>query len=411
MSTPFASKGFTRTGLPRRPASSARGRRRDDRRGIALIVVIGTIMFLTALVTDISFGARIRFLTATHERDEAKAYWLSVTGVNLYRLVLVANKQMGDNSMLAELGLGDSLWQTIPFINTGLLRMFISSDGDVEDEDLETFEQTGEVSEEVREESVEETTRFGSRNFLDFDGDFMAAVEGEECGININKLATRSADDRPEDTTTGKQLVGLMSGEENDQWLRDRSLERLDLIGNLADWVDADSVVASGKGGYEDDFYNSQPSPYLAKNAAFDTLAELRLVEGWQDEVFDRWGQQLTIYGNGKINITCADDTVMAGMLQAHLTPRPTDSEAAAIIALVRDYMATASFKSGSDFVKYLQDQGFSPDDELASEVGVKTQVFTITSTGTVGDATAQITAVVDFTSSSSGTIRYWRVD
>ncbi len=400
---------WSRVGLP--GSTKARVRRRGDRRGIALIVVIGTIMFLTALVTDISFGARVRFLTATHERDEAQAYWLAVTGVNLYRLVLKANKEMGDNPMLAELGLGDSLWQTIPFINTGLLRMFIASDGDVEEDELATFEQTGEVSEEVREESAEETTRFGSRAFLDFDGDFMAAVEGEECGINVNKLAARSADDRPEDTTVGKQLVGLMSGEENDQWLRDRNLDRLDLIGNLADWVDADTNVSSGKGGYEDDFYNSQPQPYLSKNARFDTLTEIRLVEGWQDDVFDRWGEQITIYGSGKINITCADDVVMAGLLQAHLTPRPTDSEVAAIIALVRDYASTASFRSGADFVDYLKNQGFTPDSELANEVGIKTNVFTITSTGTVGDATVQITAVVDYTSSGEGTVLYWRVD
>ncbi len=407
----FVRNGFARTGLPARPAAGGRGRRRGDRRGIALIVVIGTIMFLTALVTDISFGSRIRFLTAVHERDEAKAYWLSVTGVNLYRLVLLANKQMGDNPLLQELGLGDSLWQTLPFINTGLLRMFISSDGNLDEDEVSEFEQTGEVSDEVREESAEATTRFGSRAFLDFDGDFMAAVTGEECGINVNRLASRDADTRPEDTTTGKQLLGLMSGEENDAWLRERNLERLDLIGNLADWVDADTNVASGKGGYEDDFYNSQPQPYLAKNARFDTRTELRLVEGWQDDVYDRWAAQLTIYGNGKINITCADDVVMAGLLQAHLTPRPTDSEVGVIIGLVREYMATASFKKGSEFVDYLKNQGYSPSDELAAEVGIKTNVFTITSTGTVGDATVQITAVVDYTSSSGGTVLYWRVD
>lgn len=389
----------------------SRARRRGDRRGIALIVVVGTLMFLTALVTDISFGARVRFLTAVHERDEAKSYWLGVTGVNLYRLVLVFNKKMGESETLANLGLGDSLWQTIPFINTGLLRMFISSDGDLEKDEVSEFEQTGEVSEEVREDSVEGGTRFGNRAFLDFDGDFMAAVTGEECGINVNKLASRASTERPEDTTVGKQLVGLMSGEENDQWLRERNLDRLDLIGNLADWVDADSNVASGKGGYEDDFYNSQPAPYLAKNAKFDTRTELRLVEGWSDEVYDRWANQLTIYGSGKINITCADDVVMAGLLQAHLTPRPTDSEVAAILALIRENMAITSFKNGQEFVKFLQQQGFNPSDALANEISVKTQVFTITSTGTVGDASAQITAVVDFTSSSEGTILYWRVD
>ncbi len=395
---------FARAGLPLR-------RRRGDRRGIAIIVVIGTIMFLTVLVTDITFGARVRFLTAVHERDEAKAQWLALTGVNLYRLVLTANRQLGNNSMIQQLGLGDSLWQTIPFINTGLLRMFIASDGDVEEEDLAQFEQSGEVSEEIREESTEETSRFGSRNFLDFDGDFSAEVRGEECGINVNRLSSRSTEDRPEDTATGKQLLGLMTGEEHDQWLRDRNLEKLDLIANLADWVDADNIVASGKGGYEDDFYNSLASPYLAKNAAFDTRAELRLVEGWQDEVYDRWGEQLTIYGSGKVNVACADDVVLAGLIKAHVLPVPTDTEIERILGDLRSYMSMSSFSNGSQFVTYLKDQGLTVDDDMADEIGTKTNVFTITSTGQVGDATARITAVVDYTSSNEGTVLYWRVD
>ncbi len=390
---------------------SALRRRRGDRRGIAIIVVIGTIMFLTALVTDISFGARVRFLTAVHERDEAKAQWLALTGVNLYRLVLVADKQLSSNTMFQSMGLGATLWQTIPFINTGLLRMFLASDGDVEEEDVASFEQTGEVSEKIREESVEETTRFGSRNFLDFDGDFQAEVRGEECGINVNALASRSTDERPEDTSTGKQILGLMTGEEPEAWLRDRNLDRNDLIANLADWVDADNIVASGKGGYEDDFYNNLPSPYIAKNARFDTRAELRLVEGWQDDVYDRWAEQLTIYGSGKVNITCADDIVLSGLIKAHVLPVPADTEIERILADMRSWMSMDSFTSGSQFATWLKDQGLQVDDALASAVTTKTKVFTITSTGQVGDATAKITAVVDYTSSSEGTVLYWRVD
>jgi general secretion pathway protein K len=386
-------------------------RRRGDRRGIALIVVVGTLMFLTALVTDITFGARVRFLTAVHERDEAKAQWLALTGVNLYRLILVANKQLGNNSYIAQLGLGDSLWQTIPYINTGLLRMFISSDGDIEDEELASYEATGEVSEEVREESSEATSRFGNRNFLDFDGDFMAEVRGEECGINVNALASRSSTDRPEETATGKQIIGLMTGEEHDQWLRDRNLEKVDLVANLADWVDADNIVASGKGGYEDDFYNSLASPYLSKNARFDTRDEIRLVEGWQDEVFDRWGEQLTIYGSGKVNITCADDTVLAGLIKAHVLPIPVDTELERILTDLRSYMSMSSFTNGAQFVTWLKDQGLSVDNTLANEISVKTSVFTITSTAQVGDASAKITAVIDYTSSDEGTVLYWRVD
>ena len=395
---------FVRRSLP--PA-----RRRGDRRGIALIVVVATVMFLTALVTDISFGARVRFLAAAHERDEAKSYWLAQTGVAIYRLVLMGDRQMQGNQMVSQMLGGVTLWQSIPFINTGLLRMFAAGGGDVEEDDVEAYAQTGQVSEEVEAESREDTTHFGNRNFLDFDGDFSAEIKGEECGINVNAMASRSSTTRPSDTATGKQILGLMTGEENDQWLRDRNLDKYDLVDNLGDWIDADTLVASGKGGYEDDFYNSLPSPYVAKNARFDTIQEIRLVEGWQDEVFDRWGSSLTIYGSGKVNISCADDTVLAGLIKAHVTPIPTDTEIQRILGELHNYTSMATFSSGSEFVTWLTDQGVTPDSDLASEVTTKTKVFTITSVGTVGDASAKITAVIDYTSSNQGTMVYWRVD
>lgn len=395
---------FVRRTLPR-------PQRRKDRRGIALIVVIATVMFLTALVTDIAFGARVRFLAAAHERDEAKSYWLAQTGVAIYRLILMGDRQMQGNSMVSQMLGGVTLWQSIPFVNTGLLRMFAAGGGDVDEEDVADYAQTGEISEKVEEESREDTTHFGNRNFLDFDGDFTAEVKGEECGINVNALASRSSTERPEDTATGKQILGLMSGEDNDQWLRDRNLDKYDLISNLGDWVDADTLVASGKGGYEDDFYNSLPSPYVAKNARFDTLQEIRLVEGWQDEVFDRWGSSLTIYGSGKVNITCADDTVMAGLIKAHVTPIPTDTEIERILGEFHNYTSMTTFTSGREFVTWLTDQGVTPDSDLANEISTKTRVFTITSTGQVGDASAKITAVIDYTTSNQGTMVYWRVD
>ena len=393
---------------------------RRDRKGIAILVAITTFMFMSTLVTDISFGARVRFLNAAHERDEAKAYWLANTGIGLYRILLVANKQIAGNEMiksyLDQMGIpaNDALWSMIPFINTGLLRLIFVEGSSLDEEDVEGLGSSGRVSDEVAQESREEGGgRFGGKNFLDFEGDFNATVRGEDCRVNVNQLSTRTADKLPQDTAVGQQLTGLMSGEENDAWLRERNLDRIELIGNLADWVDSDNTVASGRGGYEDDFYNRQSPPYLSKNAKFDTQQEIRLVEGWQDEVYDRWASQITIYGSGKININCADETVLAGLLKAYITPVPSDDDCQRILELMREQTAVTSFSKGKDFSNWLttnlQMGTVSPD--LASAVDVKTTVFTVESTGQVGDGVAMITAVLDFSTSSSGKTTYWRVD
>lgn len=407
--------GVRRTALVRgfRPE-----RRRQDRRGVALLMVIGTLMFLTVLVTDIGFGARVRFLTAVHERDEQKAYWLAQTGVNVYRLILTANKAIASNAMFKSaiegMGIpaGDALWQMVPFINTGLLRML--SGGDTpDDEEIEEFAKTGEVSEEVREESREQTSsRFGNRNFLDFDGDFSAEVRGEDCRINVNKLGDISSSADWQNDATALQLYGLLSGEENETFLRERNLERWDLIGNLKDWVDADGNVSSGRGGYEDDHYNTQRWPYLAKNADFDTWEEIRMVEGWQDDVFQRFGSQLTIYGSGKVNINCADDQVLTGLLKAYGGGTMSDDELKNLLALVKESTALTPPKSAKEWVEALTNVGFPATSGLDQVVDVKTTVFTIVSTGTVGDANSRISVVVNFGGNTAGgQVKYWRVD
>ncbi len=409
---------FRRRGLLPRREGAARPRARRDRKGVALLFVITTVMFLAVFVTDIAYGARVRFLAATHERDEAKAYWLANTGVGVYRLILTANKQLaksGFAQQLASFGInaGDALWQMVPFINTGLLRMIAGTGGDPSEDELAEVAQTGQVSDEIAAESREGTgTRFGNRNFLDFDGDFSASVRGEDCRINVNSLALRNPETPVQETPAGQQIYGLLSGEENEQFLRDRNLDRWDLINDLADWVDTDNTVGSGKGGYEDDLYNTLASPYLAKNAKFDTLQELRLVRGWQDDVYDRFGEQLTIYGAGKVNINCADDAVLKGLLKAYATRALTDDELDRILADLRAYMTMATFANGKAFADWVKTNGnFEPKGDLASAVSTSTNVFTLTSTGLVGDATTTITTVVDYSSSNEGQVIYWRVD
>ena len=70
------------------------GTRKQRRSGIALLVAMSTVLVLTVVVTELSYNARVRYLIAAHEKERAQAYWVSQTGINLYKLLLGANKQM-----------------------------------------------------------------------------------------------------------------------------------------------------------------------------------------------------------------------------------------------------------------------------------------------------------------------------
>ncbi len=394
-----------------RPRRSAMRRRR--RSGIALLVAMSTVLILTVVVTELTYNARVRYLIAAHEKERAQAYWVSQTGINLYKLILSANKGMEGSSaggMAESLGIniGDALWQWVPIINTGLMRMLFASGGDVDDDDMEAFKATGTVSDEI-DEASREASRFSDKNFLDFDGDFNAEVTDEDSKLNVSLLANHSGFIK--ESAIGQQLFGLMSGEENDSWFRDRNVDPWEIIANLKDWVDTDTMGSGRSGGQEDSLYNNRSSPYLAKNAAFDTFDEIRLVEGWQDDVMERFGEQLTIHGAGKVNINTAPDEVLFALIKAYVMPTPMDQEVLRIVEQIREHMWFANFNNGKDFARFLGNLGYTVSDDLQAQLGKSSKTFRVVSTGLVGNTTVTTTAIIDYNSSQVGEVIYWRVD
>jgi general secretion pathway protein K len=400
-------------------------RRRQS--GVAILLVVTTLMILTVIVSELAYAARVRFLVSAHTRDRVQALWIARSGLNFYRLILVANHELENNeqikSMAEQFGMPiDNLWQMLPMLNTGLLRMLMGTGGDVDDLEestLESLRTEGRISEEDREKLDKEasSSRFNDRDFLSFDGDFSAEVKDHESRINVNAFANEQGVTTIMESPTAQLLIGLMSGEENDTWFRERNLNRDELIGNLKDWVDQDSVRSGGLGGYEDNLYNTLDPPFLTKNAPFDSIEEIRVVAGWEGEVFDKFKDSLTVYGDpaGKVNINTIDDPVLIGLIRGCVSPMPTDQQV----------MQTLEVMSTNDpFLSYLQDgaaltRGLTqagltvPDPSCLPNKTTKTsQTFTITSVGMVGDSSATITAILDFSQGSNeGKLVYWRVD
>ena len=389
----------------------------SKRRGVALLMVTMCLAFVGSVGADIGLSGRVRMMKAVHQRDELMAEGLARAGVNMYQLVLVANKQLGSNNSLSAgaemmgVNLGNALWKAIPNLNTGLLRMFLVSDGDVEEEDVDRLMTEGLTLEERAESREESASLFDDKGFLDFEGDFIAEVSDEDAKVSIKGLQNTDATKPLQENPTAIQLYGLMSGDENDQWFYDRNIDRWDLIANLKDWMDTDTNRSGARGGYEDDLYNRLESPYLSKNASFDTKEEIRLVEGWQDAVYERFGDKITIYGVGKINVNSASDEVLKGLFKAYISPIPTDSTCELLLEQLKEYKLLTDFRSGDEFFNWLETQGQSVDEAIKSAVGTTSTVFRVVSTGFVGDTSRTITAVFDFSGNSEGDILYWRLE
>src|SRR4029450_10464 len=152
---------------------------RRRRSGVALLMVVAVLMVMTTLITDVTYASRVRLLVSTHERDRAEAYYLARSGVLMYQLVLVADRYVKEQ-LGQYLGVSLSLWQMVPVINTGLMRMIFAAEGDkstVNQDEVNTFLTTGQVSETVADAALEESASgvFGDKAFLDFTGACAAA--------------------------------------------------------------------------------------------------------------------------------------------------------------------------------------------------------------------------------------------
>lgn len=132
----------------------------------------------------------------------------------------------------------------------------------------------------------------------------------EESKVNINKA----------DIQILKAVIQAATGVDD--------TEAQALAASLIDWRDADSSLSIPLGSAEDSYYRNEKYPYEAKDSPFEVLDEVRLVKGFNANIFEKLEKYITIYGSGRINVNTAGKTVLyaigvpAGMLDKILDIR-----------------------------------------------------------------------------------------
>jgi general secretion pathway protein K len=150
-------------------------------------------------------------------------------------------------------------------------------------------------------------------------------LEDEESKVNINKASL--------------DCIGRICG----------------IYSNIApgviDWRDSNN--AETPGGAEEGYYQSLRSPYHCKNAPFESLPELLLVQGVSPEAYSDLAPALTVYGDGKININTAPLRVLNAI--------GVDSTISELII---------RFRKGEDGIEgTLDDRGFKKTSEIVDSL------------------------------------------
>lgn len=418
-----------------KPSGKRVGGSRSHPTGVALLSVMMGLALMSSVVTDMSYNEMVRYKLAIYERDSVKAESLAHSGTNIARLLLAA--QGAIQPMLTQLAAAQvplpahTLWQLIPLesdllkgMTTGALQSTFGMDVS------EALEERAETMEQRRSDLASsfdpDADGAGLQPFEPpeggfgaFDGNFSVQIQDEESKVSLRGWANQLTPVAR--YAYGQRLFGLFQPEKYDFLFLERDnwgnrVTREELVAHIYDYIDSDEEATEPSAdmaqwgrmnsGSEDGNYTSYTG-IEPKNAYFDSLQELRLVHGISDEHMLAFGDSLTIYGEGKINLLSANNRALEMLVRLCAMdmsdPSLQDPQwMGETLSLWEEYRYLTPDEGGGPlspigFKSFLQDSRFM---ELNNEICDNTMTtesknFSVRSTGTIGDVSRTVTMVL----------------
>lgn len=394
-------------------------RRHKRERGLALMVVLLTLAVVTSVVVEFQYSSSVDLQLAYNARDELQAEYNALTALRMRAMLLKESRQLQGrlNEVMNSLGAGGGpgggqlpigqLLDLVP-VDCGLLSSVIreSDEGLAEsfdDEDAAKAEKDAEPA------SI-------------FVGECEATSVSEHAKISLNVLSSANG---------GQNVFGLLV-----RLLQDPRFERHfdeddrngthaetpeELVGAIADWVDTDRNERINEVSDEDSNYARLRDFYKAKNAPMDSLAELQMVHGVDDELYDLLRDQLTIYtGSEQIDLNTASETQLLFGLLGAMRPEVTMEQAN--LGITQLYFQLAEMRSAMMGMSTMNVSVLTSMVETAGLGGLidtsrfadifsdqpQTTWYTINASGRAGNVQRSVTAVFQ---AQEGKFYYYRVE
>jgi general secretion pathway protein K len=401
-----------------------RQRRRVRERGIAIIMVLSAIVVLTVMLAQFQDDTSAAVASATADRDGVKAEYMARSAVNLARLVIA----------------------TEPTVRAAISPLYMLMKS--KPPQLPVWEFSDRLLAAFNDQdSVKD---FGNSLGLDMSlgknlgmagGKFQLSIVDEDAKIDVNLGAANDI----AHIRLAREIMGLISPILYDPMFQDRDAngqfhDRLQTCAAIIDWADVDeqnfncdtSSNAPASHGVEDSSYSLLQKPYRRKNAPFDSLDELHLVNGITDDFWATFidpdptnpkKRVMTVWGQGLVNVNTANAQTLlaitcAGAPTAEICTDPNQASAFLLgITMARGITQGAPiFGSPQDFLQMMKGQGmlgpmvtllgmkpvkFLSDSEFLKSITIESKMFSIYAVGVVKgykrETRTAIHAVVDF--------------
>lgn len=348
-------------------------RRACGRSGSALILVLWIIGMLSMIVVSFAFEAHLEGRVVSYSRKKIKAEQFAISGFELAKSYLDHSGEIT---------------------------------GDEEDEDREG-DPRYEASSALHYGKNAHVEYHFTNSAGEEEGTVSVDIEPEDSKRNLNKL-----------TEEDWERILEVAGVPEDDWPT--------LIDSYFDWIDEDDNERES-GAETSGYYEELETPYAAANAPFGSVRELLLVRGFTESLLtggiydpENTGESrtvisngierlLSVYGEGKVNINAIPPTQEGFDLLMTLPGIEDELTAQAVLeereeggnlnASDEDVQAFRSVGDAQGRLSSIVDGG-----EFFNSISTQSEIFRITSIGTVGRVSKRITATVYF----SGDV--WRI-
>lgn len=281
-------------------------------RGIALIAIIMAMALTAVVVAEFSTSTTVDQRAATNIEADMQAHFLARSAMNLAELVIRVqtdaidklNQQFKMDIQLAEY--------------TGF---FIGAFGGSKDE-------VAGVAALLGGGGAGELKGLGVPN-----GNFDVQITTDDGKINLNcasgitGTAAQTLAVKLQSLFYPDAYDPIFETADADGWRRDRTLQ----VEAIIDYIDQDQtkydVISGGanRGAPEDYGYETLDDDYQPKNYALDTVGEIKLIRGVDDRFWKLFGNNLTVYGACKENLTAINDPKQLASIIALAAKNPDD--------------------------------------------------------------------------------------
>lgn len=311
-----------------------------NQRGIALLLVIGSIVILTMIGVEFAYNAQIEYSLAVRQKERLQAYYLAYSAYNLVRLELkmgnAVQSQVARFTQQAGLNLqadlSTPLCRQFP-MKTALFRLVMAGSGESE-EGGAVAEGAGEKEPSPAEQAAGALVGLplsGLAEFLQFEGDFDAECIDESAKVDLNFFSTQDPSREAADDYK-KFIITLLSQPEYQELLKQADVRLSEVVRNIADWIDVNENVnefGGSEGGSEDSPYSGGPSGQMTtKNGKLSTPEEIYRIAGIEESWWNPLSDLFTIYGSvspaGKpqINVCRAPSEVVKALVLRYTETR-----------------------------------------------------------------------------------------